>query len=104
MEIANNKDDKTELVLLYANRTEEDIVLRKELEAKGDRIKLHFILDKPTENWPHFKGYITHELMQQICPLDDPATLYAHCGPFPMNKLIREVFGTHYPDSYIFKF
>lgn len=31
MEIANNKDDKTELVLLYANRTEEDIVLRKEL-------------------------------------------------------------------------
>lgn len=31
MEIAAAEEDSTELILLYANKTEEDIVLRKEL-------------------------------------------------------------------------
>jgi cytochrome-b5 reductase len=60
MEIASNKDDNTELILLYANKTEEDIVLRKELETQGNRIKLHYILDNPPNNWPYFKGHINH--------------------------------------------
>ena len=56
----------------------------------GHRIKIHYILDKaPNEDWKHYKGYITHEILKEICPLDDPATIYIHCGPFPMNKLIR---------------
>jgi len=60
IEIAAMKEEKVELVLLYANKTEEDIVLRKELEGLGDRLKLHYILDNPPEGWKHYKGYITH--------------------------------------------
>ena len=46
MEFARNQEP-LKLVLLFANKTEEDIVLRKEMEAMSDRIELHYILDHP---------------------------------------------------------
>ena len=33
MSVCNNPDDNTKIILLFANRTEQDILLRKELEA-----------------------------------------------------------------------
>lgn len=48
------------MVLLFANKTEENIVLRKEIESMSDRIKIHYILDIAPEGWKHYKGYITH--------------------------------------------
>lgn len=104
MEIAAMKDEKIELVLLFANKTEEDIVLRKEIESTGGRIKIHYILDVANEDWKHYKGYITHEILREICPLDDPATIYIHCGPPPMNKFIRTLFSEYYPNSVLFKY
>lgn len=104
MEIAAMKDEKIELVLLFANKSEEDIVLRKELEGMSNRIRIHYILDVAPEGWTHYKGYITHEILKEICPLDDPTTVYIYCGPPPMNKLIRDLFGEHYPKSVIFKY
>ena len=104
IEIAAMHDENIELVLLYANKTEEDIVLRKELEGLANRLKLHYILDNPPEGWNHYKGYITLEILKEICPLDDPATIYIHVGPAPMNKMIRHLFGEYYPKSVIFKF
>ena len=89
---------------MFANKTEEDIILRKELEAKSDRIKLHYILDNPPEGFKGYKGYITHEILKEICPLDDPETVYLHCGPPPMTGAIRTLFEQQYPNSTIFKF
>ena len=94
MEIANMPGETIELIFLFANKREEDIVLRKELEAKGDRIKLHYILDDPSESWTGLKGYASHEILKQICPLDDPETIYLHCGPSPMNASIRNLFAS----------
>ena len=50
-EIAAMKAETIELNLLFANKTEQDIVLRKELEAMKPRIKLHYILDQPPQEW-----------------------------------------------------
>ena len=104
MEIANMQDQKLQLIFLFANKTEEDIVLRKELQDKSDKIKVHYILDTPPQNWKHYKGYITHEILKEICPLDDPDTIYLHCGPKPMTEYIRVLFSETYPNSVIFKF
>ena len=45
--------DDTELALLFANQTEEDILLRDELEriqkANPDRFKIWYTVDRPTE-------------------------------------------------------
>ena len=92
MEIANMPDEKIELIILFANKTEEDIVLRKDLEARSDRIKLHYILSNPHEGWKGYKGHLTHEILKEICPLDDPETIYIHCGPFPLNLSVRTLF------------
>lgn len=90
--------------MLFANKSEEDIVLRKEMEEWQPRVKVHFILDNPPENWNGFKGFATQDILEKICPLDDPDTLYVHCGPGPMNMMIREMFGKNFPNSTIFKF
>lgn len=51
--ILKNSDDFTTISLLFANRTEEDILCREELESIRDnyphRFKLWFTLDTPTE-------------------------------------------------------
>ena len=51
------------MILLFANKQEQDIVLRKELEALGDRLKLHFIVDKADQHWKHFTGYVTKDIL-----------------------------------------
>jgi cytochrome-b5 reductase len=104
IELAAMKEEVIELILLFANKAEDDIVLRKELESHSNRIRLHYILDQPPAHWPHLKGHITPEVLTSICPLDDPETLYVHCGPFGMNKLIRDLFQHSYPKSLLFKF
>ncbi|OTF80666.1 NADH-cytochrome b5 reductase 2-like protein, partial [Euroglyphus maynei] len=49
--------DKLQIWLLYANQTENDILLRKELEEMSqkhpDRFKLWYTLDRPSEGWQY---------------------------------------------------
>lgn len=96
--------ENVELVLLFANKTEEDIVLRKELEAMQPRLKLHFLLDKAPDGWKGYTGYINETMLSEISPLNDKDTLYIYCGPFAMNTLIKDTFKEKYPDSTLFKF
>ena len=44
-----DKSDATEMRLVYCNQTEEDILLRKELDemAKDWRLTIHYILSRP---------------------------------------------------------
>jgi cytochrome-b5 reductase len=54
------KDEKTELILLFANKTEEDIVLKKEIDDLKERVTVKYILDHAPPNWKEYSGYITH--------------------------------------------
>lgn len=103
-EICTMPSENIELVLLFANKTEQDIVLRKELEALQPRLKLHYILDKAPEGWKGLTGYLNENLLSSVCPLNDPDTLYVYCGPFPMNSIIKDTFNSKYPKSTLFKF
>lgn len=103
-EICNMPGEDIELILLFANKTEEDIVLRKELEELQPRLKIYYILDVGAADWKGFTGYVTKEILESICPLDDPNTLYCHCGPGPMNVMIRKMFTDYYPESTVFKY
>lgn len=52
-EVLRSDEDRTELALLFANQTEEDILLRDELDKlaanHSDRFKLWYTVDRPTE-------------------------------------------------------
>ena len=56
-QVFKDENDGTQLWLLYANQTESDILLRKELEEVRDkhseRFHLWYTLDRPSEGWQY---------------------------------------------------
>ncbi|KAJ5200176.1 Cytochrome b5 [Penicillium cf. griseofulvum] len=83
--ICEDDRDTTEISLIYANRSEEDILLRRELEAfaRGypKNFKLWYMLDHPSDNWAYGKGYVTGEVMTARLPGPAPDTKIMLCGP-----------------------
>jgi len=86
------KDETTTISLLYANKTEEDILCRDELEALAkahpDRVTINYTLDTPPEGWTHFTGFISKEMLEKCLPkpAKDDTTQIWMCGPPPMIK------------------
>jgi len=86
--IFRDNNDKTNLSLLLANQTEEDILLREELEEVQkkfpDRFKLWYTVDRPQEGWTYSSGFISSDMIKEhlFAPSDDD--LVVLCGPPPM--------------------
>lgn len=58
--------DRTEVDLIFANVTKQDILLKEDLDAlaaedKGFRV--HYVLDKPPEGWTGGVGYVTADMV-----------------------------------------
>ncbi|XP_060564956.1 NADH-cytochrome b5 reductase 3-like [Ruditapes philippinarum] len=87
-QILKDKNDKTEMCLLFANQTEDDILLRPELEdlqqTYGDRFKLWFTLDRPADDWKYSKGFISDVMIKEHLPPAEEGTIVLMCGPPPM--------------------
>lgn len=80
--------DTCEFSLLYANKTEDDILVKDMLEAaaassKG-RFKVHYTLDFPPAGWKGHKGFITADMIKECLPPPGPDSLVVMCGPPPM--------------------
>lgn len=88
--ICEDPTDKTSVSLIFANATEADILLRKELEAwaakNPKKFKLSYILDHPPVNWGYGKGYVTKDLMAERLPPASGDTQIMLCGPPGMVK------------------
>lgn len=86
--ICEDPRDDTKTTLLYANKTEGDILLKKELDefaAKYDQFNVHYILSSPPDNWQGGKGRINKQMIEEYLP--GPAgmdTKVLVCGPNPM--------------------
>lgn len=91
--IDKNPEDKTKVTLFYGNKSEDDIILRKEIEAivakKPDQFKAYFFLDKTPKNWKGETGYITKEFLEkhQVKATDDNVKVFV-CGPPPLYNSI----------------
>mgnify|MGYP002404282748 CR=1 FL=1 len=106
--ILDDPTDPTKIHLLFANRSEEDILLREELEeaAKDPRIKVHYTIDKVidfsfhytqsymkgTEGWKGFTGHVNKEMLQQTMPKPSDDLLIWSCGPKIMQRLLKTYF------------
>lgn len=89
--IKKNPEDKTELWLIFANQTEEDILLRKELEELiSDRFHLHYTLDRAPADWKYSTGFINTEMCRNHLPSPGEDTMLFVCGPPPMIKFACE--------------
>lgn len=83
--ICEHETDTTEVSLIYANRTEDDILLRKELESFARRypknLKLWYMLDNPSKDWAYGTGYVTPAVMAERLPAPSADTAVMLCGP-----------------------
>jgi len=87
-QVFKDPEDKTELSLIFANQTENDILLRQELEdiaaAHPRRFHLWFTLDKAPEDWKYSEGFINADMIKEHLPAPSDDTLIVMCGPPPM--------------------
>ncbi|XP_053576244.1 NADH-cytochrome b5 reductase 2 [Bombina bombina] len=86
--ITQDPNDNTKCSLIFANQTEEDILLRKELEEVAnnhpDQFKLFFTLDRPPQGWNFGSGFVTADMIKKHLPPPSDDVLVLMCGPPPM--------------------
>ena len=90
--LGDPKDSTTTLSLLYANVSEDDILLREELEETAKkypgRFKVHYTLDKAPKGWAYSEGFINKEMIEAHLPAHAKggSSQVLMCGPPPMLK------------------
>ncbi len=87
------RDTKTDLdvILLYANRFEKDILFRDELNAMTanakPRLTITNILSEAGDDWPGEKGYVDKEKIQKFVHEVQGKAFYV-CGPPAMSEKV----------------
>ncbi|PYH81780.1 hypothetical protein BO82DRAFT_414587 [Aspergillus uvarum CBS 121591] len=83
--ICEDPTDLTEISLIYANRTEDDILLRRQLDGFAQQyprnLQIWYMLDTPPKAWAFGSGYVTAEIMKERLPASGPDTKVMLCGP-----------------------
>ncbi|XP_076275552.1 NADH-cytochrome b5 reductase 3 isoform X3 [Rhynchophorus ferrugineus] len=87
-QIAKDPNDNTEAAILFANQTEDDILLRDELEEVSNKhpeqFKLWYTLDRPQPNWTYSTGFINEDMLRDHLFPSSADTITLMCGPPPM--------------------
>jgi cytochrome-b5 reductase len=83
--ICEDKTDDTKISLVYANRSEADIMLRKRLdsfaEASNGQFEVYYIVDKAPEGWQYGTGRIDKDVLQKKMPAVSDDNKVLLCGP-----------------------
>jgi cytochrome-b5 reductase len=92
--ICDDKEDTTKMTLLYANNTEEDILLRKELDdfarENPDKFSVQYVLSQAGEDWTGHRGFVSQGLIETyLAPADDDNKMLL-CGPPPMINAMKK--------------
>ncbi|XAR62622.1 Nitrate reductase (NADH) [Bertholletia excelsa] len=86
--ILKDPEDETEMYVVYANRTEDDILLWDELDSwaeKHERLKVWYVVGETVrEGWKYSVGFITETILREHIPGPSEDTLALVCGPPPM--------------------
>jgi len=88
--ILKDPNDATQISLIYANQTENDILVRDmldDLAAKHPkRLSIWYTLDRPPAGWKYSEGFITETMIAERLPGPKEKSLILMCGPPPMIK------------------
>ncbi len=105
-DIANKQDADFDIILLYANQTEKDILFYEELNRleKNKKLNLNIVyfLAVPPGGWNGETGFITQEKIEKYCTVPGGQAFYI-CGPPPMmRKTISHLRAMKVRNSHIF--
>ncbi|SCU81580.1 LANO_0B03598g1_1 [Lachancea nothofagi CBS 11611] len=87
--------DQTKVSIVYGSQTEDDILLKKELDAivesHPDQFKVHYLLDKPArDTWNGGVGYVTADVMKEHLPTPNEGSQILVCGPPGMVSAVKK--------------
>jgi len=107
--VLRDPKDTTQLSLIFGNITEEDILLREELDKVAAEHKkqfhLYFVVDKPTPGWTGGGGFITPDMISKHLPAPSPDALILMCGPPPMmNVMVKHMQTLDYSENQFFQY
>jgi len=92
--VLTDPEDRTVLSLVFANVSEEDILLRKELEAFAEshpgRFRMHHVLNRPPEGWQGSTGFVTADIIKAHLPAPGEDVKVLRCGPLPMMQAMKK--------------
>ncbi|MBU7045095.1 MAG: hypothetical protein HXS54_01555 [Theionarchaea archaeon] len=85
LKYCTDKGLKTDIILLYCNRSQEDIAFREELERmeENQNIKVILAIDEAVPGWKGFVGRISPDMIKRGIP-DYGERVFFLCGPPPM--------------------
>ncbi|AET37616.1 cytochrome b5 reductase family protein Ecym_1385 [Eremothecium cymbalariae DBVPG len=89
--IVTTPEDTTKVSLIYANETENDIMLKEELDElakKYPNFEVHYVLSKPRGSWNGDIGHVTKEHMQNYLPPPAAENRLLICGPPKMKQML----------------
>lgn len=89
--ILNNVSDRTEVDLIFANVTEEDILMRDRLDKMAEKysnFRVVYSLDQLPYGWRGEEGFVSVEMMKKYFKFDQNCMLMV-CGPPPMIKAMK---------------
>ncbi|GLJ12378.1 hypothetical protein SUGI_0189720 [Cryptomeria japonica] len=92
MAVLKDPTDETQIHLVYANRTEDDILLREQLDQFSEHhsnFKVWYVISNSVkEGWKYSLGIINEEILRDHLPDGlSPDTLALMCGPPHMIQL-----------------
>ena len=110
--IHRNRDtDKTEISLIFANKTEKDILLKdelKEMVENNENIKVYHTVEKledENQEWDGGIGYISTEMITEKIWAPEEGVVMLYCGPPPFNKAMKkQLAAIGYPATNVLKF
>lgn len=82
--ICEDKTDRTEVSLVYANRSEDDILLRNQLDRfakQNSNFQVHYMVDQASEGWQGGVGHVDKTVLQEKMPKAASDTKILLCGP-----------------------
>jgi len=91
-EVLSNPKDNTQMTLIYANVSIDDILLKSRLDGLAakypKKLKVHYAIDSAPPSWKGHVGYITEDLIKKYMPPPSKDNIVMVCGPPPMMKAI----------------
>ncbi|KAJ8751496.1 hypothetical protein K2173_016720 [Erythroxylum novogranatense] len=89
--ILKNPYDNTQVSLIYANISPDDILLKQKLDflaACHPNFKIFYTVDNPSKNWKGGIGYVSKDMAMKGLPGPSDDALILVCGPPGMMKHI----------------
>lgn len=93
-EIITTPEDNTKISLIYANETENDILLKTEIDEiakKYPNFEVHYTLTNPSKDWQGSVGFVSKEMILEHLPKVDQLNRIFVCGPPEMKKLLIQL-------------